>query len=140
MGENLNRNVSNQVESVSEKDSSSMVESENVGVATEKFQHLGSDFLSVQGWWTERWGCSLDKTYRFGDKYGVDDDGSAWAEWWLERDLDIKEGEATLFVKKGRRWGYNQKNESWMETWRMTANGTYYTEFQMLPPSQFLDL
>jgi hypothetical protein len=45
-----------------------------------------------------------------------------------------------MFVKKGKRWGYNQKHESWMESWYMTANGTYYTEFQMIPPSQFSEL
>ncbi|KAK4527087.1 hypothetical protein GAYE_SCF34G5009 [Galdieria yellowstonensis] len=108
----------------------------------EYHQWTGHDMRTNEhgGWWTERWGCSLDKTFRFGDKYGVDNDGAAWAEWWLERDLDIQEGGATMFVKKGKRWGYNQKHESWMESWYMTANGTYYTEFQMIPPSQFSEL
>ncbi|GJQ14341.1 hypothetical protein GpartN1_g6132.t1 [Galdieria partita] len=171
----LNTSINNQVQSVSDKDSSSVVERENVGDNSEEFSESDLQSLQVQnklslgrtlwepplvwkvpehhqwtghdvrtneygGWWTERWGCSLDKTCRFGDKYGVDNDGSAWAEWWLERDLDIQERGATMFVKKGRRWGYNQKNESWMETWNMTANGTYYTEFQMLPSSEFLGL
>ncbi|KAK4534104.1 hypothetical protein CDCA_CDCA01G0129 [Cyanidium caldarium] len=73
------------------------------------------------GWWIERWGqrrvshdyCTgnpFNDYVRFGDKFGIDADGSMWSEWWLE----VPD---RLGMARGRKWGRKTNGCDWSDEW-----------------------